>query len=81
MFTLAESLGGVESLVEHPGAMTHASAAGSLLEVPADLVRLSVGLEDADDLVDDVRPALDSLLSPGRAIVPGRRRPGPSAAA
>ena len=41
--------------------MTHASAAGSLLEVPADLVRLSVGLEDADDLVDDVRQALDSL--------------------
>ena len=61
VFTLAESLGGVESLVEHPGAMTHASAAGSLLEVPADLVRLSVGLEDADDLVDDVRQALDSL--------------------
>ena len=61
MFTLAESLGGVESLIEHPGAMTHASAAGSLLEVPADLVRLSVGLEDADDLVDDVRQALDSL--------------------
>ena len=57
----AESLGGVESLVEHPGAMTHASTAGSLLEVPADLVRLSVGLEDADDLVDDVRQALDSL--------------------
>ncbi|GAA4806799.1 cystathionine gamma-synthase [Actinomycetospora chlora] len=63
VFTLAESLGGVESLVEHPGAMTHASAAGSLLEVPADLVRLSVGLEDADDLVDDVRQALDSLGS------------------
>jgi len=61
VFTLAESLGGVESLIEHPGAMTHASAAGSLLEVPADLVRLSVGLEDADDLVDDLRQALDSL--------------------
>jgi cystathionine gamma-synthase len=61
VFTLAESLGGVESLIEHPGAMTHASAAGSLLEVPADLVRLSVGLEDADDLVDDLRQALDRL--------------------
>ncbi|WP_285653421.1 cystathionine gamma-synthase [Actinomycetospora sp. NBRC 106375] len=61
VFTLAESLGGVESLIEHPGAMTHASAAGSLLEVPADLVRLSVGLEDADDLVDDLRQALASL--------------------
>lgn len=61
VFTLAESLGGVESLIEHPAAMTHASAAGSLLEVPADLVRLSVGLEDADDLVDDLRQALDRL--------------------
>jgi cystathionine gamma-synthase len=64
VFTLAESLGGVESLIEHPGAMTHASAAGSLLEVPADLVRLSVGLEDADDLVDDLRQALDTLAGP-----------------
>lgn len=61
VFTLAESLGGVESLIEHPAAMTHASAAGSLLEVPADLVRLSVGLEDPDDLVDDLRQALDRL--------------------
>ena len=50
LFTLAESLGGVESLIEHPGRMTHACAAGSPLEVPADLVRLSVGIEDVDDL-------------------------------
>jgi cystathionine gamma-synthase len=59
LFTLAESLGGVESLIEHPGRMTHASAAGSPLEVPADLVRLSVGLEDAGDLLDDLSQALD----------------------
>ncbi|WP_337062127.1 cystathionine gamma-synthase [Kineococcus sp. G2] len=58
LFTLAESLGGVESLVEHPGKMTHASVAGSLLEVPDDLVRLSVGLEDADDLIADLATAL-----------------------
>jgi cystathionine gamma-synthase len=61
LFTLAESLGGVESLIEHPGAMTHASVAGSALEVPEDLVRLSVGIEDADDLVEDLRAALDAL--------------------
>ena len=58
LFTLAESLGGVESLIEHPGRMTHASVAGSALEVPADLVRLSVGIEDADDLVADLLAAL-----------------------
>jgi cystathionine gamma-synthase len=58
VFILAESLGGVESLIEHPAAMTHASTAGSLLEVPDDLVRLSVGIEDADDLVDDLEQAL-----------------------
>ncbi|WFN93758.1 cystathionine gamma-synthase [Gordonia sihwensis] len=58
VFTLAESLGGIESLIEHPGAMTHASTAGSLLEVPDNLVRLSVGIEDADDLREDVRQAL-----------------------
>ena len=58
LFTLAESLGGVESLVEHPGRMTHASAAGSPLEVPGDLVRLSVGIEDADDLLADLEQAL-----------------------
>jgi cystathionine gamma-synthase len=58
IFTLAESLGGVESLIEHPGAMTHASVAGSALEVPDDLVRLSVGIEDVEDLADDLRQAL-----------------------
>jgi cystathionine gamma-synthase len=61
VFTLAESLGGVESLIEHPGRMTHASAAGSPLEVPADLVRLSVGIESAGDLVADLEEALAGL--------------------
>ena len=58
IFILAESLGGVESLIEHPGAMTHASTAGSQLEVPDDLVRLSVGIEDPVDLLADLREAL-----------------------
>src|SRR5688500_11629542 len=58
VFTLAESLGGVESLIEHPAQMTHASAAGSPLEVPADLVRLSVGIEDVEDLIADLDRAL-----------------------
>jgi len=58
VFTLAESLGGVESLIEHPGRMTHASVVGSVLEVPDDLIRLSVGLEDAADLVADLEQAL-----------------------
>jgi cystathionine gamma-synthase len=58
VFTLGESLGGVESLIEHPGRMTHASAAGSPLEVPADLVRLSVGIEAVEDLVEDLTRAL-----------------------
>jgi len=58
LFTLGESLGGVESLIEHPARMTHASVAGSDLEVPADLVRLSVGIESADDLIEDLRSAL-----------------------
>ncbi|MCU4747041.1 MULTISPECIES: cystathionine gamma-synthase [Streptomyces] len=58
VFTLGESLGGVESLIEHPGRMTHASVAGSALEVPADLVRLSVGIEAVDDLLEDLRQAL-----------------------
>ncbi|WP_182359790.1 cystathionine gamma-synthase [Tomitella gaofuii] len=61
IFTLAESLGGVESLIEHPGAMTHASTAGSLLEVPENLVRLSVGIEDGGDLLGDVEQALEGL--------------------
>jgi cystathionine gamma-synthase len=64
IFTLAESLGAVESLIEHPSRMTHASVAGSPNEVPADLVRLSVGLETASDLVDDLRQALDGLRPP-----------------
>jgi cystathionine gamma-synthase len=58
LFTLGESLGGVESLIEHPARMTHASAAGSPLEVPADLVRLSVGIETGDDLIADLDQAL-----------------------
>ncbi|GAB2445172.1 cystathionine gamma-synthase [Nocardioides hungaricus] len=58
VFTLGESLGGVESLIEHPGRMTHASVAGTDLEVPADLVRLSVGIETADDLIADLERAL-----------------------
>jgi cystathionine gamma-synthase len=58
VFTLAESLGGVESLIEHPGRMTHASVAGSPLEVPSDLVRLSVGIENVDDLIADLQVAI-----------------------
>jgi cystathionine gamma-synthase len=58
LFVLGESLGGVESLIEHPGQMTHLSAAGSPLEVPADLVRLSVGIESVDDLLADLEQAL-----------------------
>jgi len=65
LFTLGESLGGVESLIEHPARMTHASVSGSELEVPADLVRLSVGIESCDDLIEDLRIALGSGL-PGR---------------
>jgi len=58
VFTLGESLGGVESLIEHPGRMTHASVAGTDLEVPSDLIRLSVGIETAEDLVADLDRAL-----------------------
>jgi cystathionine gamma-synthase len=58
VFTLGESLGGVESLIEHPGRMTHASVANSPLEVPADLVRLSVGIENIEDLLADLAAAL-----------------------
>jgi len=58
LFTLAESLGGVESLIEHPGRMTHASTTGTQLEVPPDLLRLSVGIEEAEDLIDDLLTAL-----------------------
>jgi len=60
LFTLAESLGAVESLIEHPAEMTHASAAGSPLAVDSSLVRLSVGIESAEDLVADLRQALDA---------------------
>jgi cystathionine gamma-synthase len=63
LFTLAESLGAVESLIEHPARMTHASAAGSPLEVDPRLVRLSVGIESTDDLVDDLRQALDGAFA------------------
>lgn len=62
LFTLAPSLGGVESLIEHPGLMTHHSVEGTALEVPANLVRISVGIEDIDDLIEDLAQALDSLL-------------------
>jgi len=58
VWTLGESLGGVESLIEHPARMTHASVRGTELEVPADLVRLSTGIEDAEDLIDDLDRAL-----------------------
>jgi cystathionine gamma-synthase len=58
VFTLGESLGGVESLIEHPGRMTHASVAGTDLEVPADLIRLSVGIETAEDLIADLERSL-----------------------
>ena len=59
LFFLAESLGGVESLIEHPGVMTHASVAGTALEVPDDLLRISVGIEDVGDLLADLQQALD----------------------
>jgi cystathionine gamma-synthase len=59
LFTLAESLGGVESLIELPAVMTHASVEGTPLAVPDALIRLSVGIEAATDLVDDLREALD----------------------
>lgn len=62
IFTLAPSLGGVESLIEHPGAMTHHSVEGTALEVPANLVRISVGIEDINDLVPDLLQALDSIV-------------------
>ncbi len=58
LWVLGESLGGVESLIEHPATMTHASVAGSPLEVPSDLIRLSVGIESVDDLLADLDQAL-----------------------
>ena len=68
VFTLGESLGGVESLIEHPGRMTHASVAGTDLEVPSDLIRLSVGIETVEDLLADLDRA------PGMTYL---RRPDP----
>jgi cystathionine gamma-synthase len=62
VFTLAESLGAVESLIEHPARMTHASVTGSPLEVDPALVRISAGIETTEDLVEDLRQALDSLV-------------------
>jgi cystathionine gamma-synthase len=68
LFQLAESLGGVESLIEHPARMTHASTAGAPFAPPPNLVRLSVGIESADDLVADLEAALDvSRPAPARA--------------
>jgi len=61
LFQLAESLGGIESLMNYPAEMTHASVAGTELAVPDDLLRLSVGIEDAEDLVADLERALGSL--------------------
>lgn len=61
LFCLAESLGGVESLVEHPATMTHVSVAGSALEVPGELVRISVGIEEEADLIADLEQALKRL--------------------
>jgi cystathionine gamma-synthase len=61
VFTLAESLGAVESLIEHPGRMTHASTAATSNEVPGDLIRLSIGVETVDDLLTDLAQALDSI--------------------
>jgi len=60
LFTLAESLGAVESLIEHPGRMTHASVAGSPLQVDPALIRLSIGIEDEADLIADLVQALNS---------------------
>jgi cystathionine gamma-synthase len=65
IWTLAESLGGVESLIEHPARMTHASTADAPFAVPSNLVRLSVGIESAEDLVLDLEEALSAV--PARA--------------
>ena len=65
VWTLAESLGGVESLIEHPARMTHASTATGPFAAPSNLIRLSVGIESADDLVADLEQALARV--PARA--------------
>lgn len=67
LFTLAESLGGVESLIEHPGQMTHLSMAGSGFEVAENLIRLSVGIEHIEDLLDDLKQALEVIVLAGTA--------------
>jgi cystathionine gamma-synthase len=67
LFQLAESLGGVESLIEHPARMTHASTAGAPFAPPANLVRLSVGIESVGDLIADLEAALGRRPSPARA--------------
>jgi cystathionine beta-lyase/cystathionine gamma-synthase len=67
VFQLAESLGGIESLIEHPGKMTHASVAGTGAEVEDTLVRLSVGIEHVDDLLADLRQALNAVVPAGAA--------------
>ena len=78
LFTLAESLGAVESLIEHPGRMTHASASGSPLEVPASLVRLSVGLESASTWwPTSPRPSTGSEFVSSRSIRPWSRYSSP----
>lgn len=64
LFTLAESLGGVESLIEHPRTMTHASLAPEILDrmgITENVVRVSVGIEDADDLVEDLTTAFKAV--------------------
>jgi cystathionine gamma-synthase len=66
VWTLAESLGGVESLIEHPARMTHASTAAGPFAAPPNLVRLSVGLESVDDLVADLERALAATPAPAR---------------
>ena len=67
LWQLGESLGGVESLIEHPGLMTHASTADSPFPVPENLIRLSAGIESADDLIADLEGALASVGAPTRA--------------
>jgi cystathionine gamma-synthase len=63
LFQLAESLGGVESLIGYPSEMTHASVRGTELEVPDNVVRLSVGIEDVADLTSDLLQALDKAVA------------------
>ena len=72
LWTLGESLGGVESLIEHPARMTHSSVRGTALEVPADLVRLSVGIEDVADLIADLDQALGQPLDQASASAHAR---------